>query len=235
MWIWQGINLTETDAEDGRFICIPFVYGQYISGAWQCMIWILYLIPCPSQAHWVATPVTDSHQMTVSGIAAVLNIICASAHPCHSRCAQVQKMFARWVPRQLTPDLKEHVEVILELYNSIRKCAAVTFIPLMTFSRFRTFTAQQQMTTPFHFWAWLKRSSHLHDATVMSCSLLTLCCHLQDFPSFIGNEPFNLCDSRMVLRNYIPVLGFSFGSPSYFLLSLIARLAILLEAAVTCL
>ena len=67
---------------------------------------------CLGQAHHVVTPEStaaveaiemENHHVTVDEIAANLNISYGSAH----HVLRFHKVSARWIPRQLTPELKE--------------------------------------------------------------------------------------------------------------------------------
>ena len=72
--------------------------------------------PRPGQAHRVVTPentaaveaiVRENRQVTLNEIAASLNISHGSAHHIVHDVLQFHKVSARWVPRQLTPELKD--------------------------------------------------------------------------------------------------------------------------------
>jgi len=81
--------------------------------------------PQPGQAHRVVTPeaiaaieaiVKENHHVTVHEIAAHLDVSHGSAHHIVHDVLQFHKVSARWVPGQLTPELKErHVVACQEL------------------------------------------------------------------------------------------------------------------------
>jgi len=81
--------------------------------------------PRPGQAQRVVTPqntaaveaiVMENHQVTQNDIAACLKISHGSAHHNVHDVLQFHKVSARWVPRQLTPELREqHVDACEEL------------------------------------------------------------------------------------------------------------------------
>jgi len=72
--------------------------------------------PRPDQAHRIVTPeaiaavdaiVKENHRVTVHKIAAHLDMSHGSAHHIFHDVLQFHKVCARWVPRQLTAELKE--------------------------------------------------------------------------------------------------------------------------------
>jgi len=74
--------------------------------------------PRPGQAHRVVTPeaiatveaiVKENRHVTVREIAAHLDMSHGSAHHIVHDVMQVHKVSARWVPRQLTAELKERL------------------------------------------------------------------------------------------------------------------------------
>jgi len=81
--------------------------------------------PWPGQAHWVVTPeaiaaveatMKEKNRVTVHEIAAHLDMSHGSAHHIVHDVLQFHKMSARWVPCQLTEELKEQrVDVCQEL------------------------------------------------------------------------------------------------------------------------
>jgi len=81
--------------------------------------------PRPGQAHQVVTPesiaaveaiVKENRRVTVNEIAAHLDMSHGSAHHIVHDVLQFHKVSARWVPRQLTAELKErHVDACQEL------------------------------------------------------------------------------------------------------------------------
>ena len=81
--------------------------------------------PRPGQAHPVVTPepnaaveaiVKENRRVTVNKIAAYLDMSHGSAHHIVHDVLQFHKVSARWVPRQLTSELKErHVDACQEL------------------------------------------------------------------------------------------------------------------------
>jgi hypothetical protein len=84
--------------------------------------------PRSSQAHCVVTPesiaaaettVMDNRRVTVNETAANLNISHGSAHHIIHDMLKFCKVSARWVPRHLTPELKERrVDACEELLRS---------------------------------------------------------------------------------------------------------------------
>lgn len=72
--------------------------------------------PCPGQAQRVVTPqniaaveavVKENCRVTLNDIAACLKISHGSSHHIVHDVLQFHKVSARWVPRQLTPELRE--------------------------------------------------------------------------------------------------------------------------------
>jgi hypothetical protein len=80
--------------------------------------------PRPGQAHRIVTPeviaaveaiVKENRRVTVHEIAAHLDMSHGSAHHIVHDVLQFHKVSARWVPRQLTTQLKERVDACQEL------------------------------------------------------------------------------------------------------------------------
>jgi hypothetical protein len=89
--------------------------------------------PRPGQAHRVVTPesiaavealVMENRRVSVDEIAEILNMSHGSTHHVIHDVLQFHKVSARWVPRQLTPELKQRrVDACEELLLSMRKMA----------------------------------------------------------------------------------------------------------------
>jgi len=87
--------------------------------------------PRPGQAHRVVTPeaiaaveaiVKENRRVTVHEIAARLDMSHGSAHHIVHDVLQFHKVPARWVPRQLTAELKERrVDACQELLNTLKQ------------------------------------------------------------------------------------------------------------------
>ena len=83
----------------------------------------------PGQAHQVVTPeviaaveaiVNENHHVTVHEIAAHLDMSHGSAHHIVHDVLQYHKVCARWVPRQLTAELKER---LVDVCQELLKCS----------------------------------------------------------------------------------------------------------------